>query len=203
MSPSLPRVLLLTGLLVLSTACKKQDQEAPSQADLPALHSLPHFELTDQTGKSVSPEQLRGTPWLAAFMFTRCPSICPRITERMKEVQSALQAESLTAHLVSITVDPDHDTPEVLQKYGERYQIDTKSWSFWTGPYQTIAQAAEAGFKVGISGQATEGADHLGITHGSHLILVDGEGKIRGYYGSFDEDLLPRLLSDVRKVQPQ
>jgi protein SCO1/2 len=146
------------------------------------------------------PSTLRGTPWVAAFMFTRCPSVCPRITARMKELQAASQAAKQPLRLVSISVDPEYDSPAVLEAYAKKFALDTRSWSLLTGPYETIAQTAEQGFKIGLSGKADPSKPDLGLTHGSHLILVDKNNEIRGYYRSFEEDVVARLVADLARL---
>ena len=83
----------------------------------------------------------------------------------------------------------------MLRAYAEKQHVDLRRWSFWTGHHQPIAEVAEQGFRVGLSGKITEGAEHLGITHGSHLILIDAQGAIRGYFRSFDDDLIERVTS--------
>jgi len=167
---------------------------------LPVLGSVPRFSLIDQTGAEVGPHSLKGKPFVAAFMFTRCPSVCPRITARMKEVQKAAASQPLPLQLVSISVDPEFDTPAVLRAYASKNGIDTVSWSLWTGPYETVARAAEHGFKIGLSGKADLSKADLGITHGSHLVLVDQALHIRGYYRSFDEDVVERLIADLSRL---
>lgn len=194
----------LLGASSLNIGCKSTPNEQQSSRQhsekLPVLGELPGFELLDQNAQTSSPEKMRGTPWVAAFMFTRCPSICPRITQRMSELDRHAQKLNQALKLVSISVDPEHDTPEVLRAYADKYKIDTSRWSLWTGPYQVIAETAEKGFKIGLAGKATEGAEHLGITHGSHLVLIDREGKIRGYYRSFDDDVVIRLTADLARL---
>lgn len=198
-SPWLPVCLIASA--VLSTHCSRTSADSTSQeGSLPVLGTVPAFSVVDQTGAPVSPQSLQGRPFVAAFMFTRCPSICPRITARMRELQQAAAANKVSLRLVSISVDPEFDTPEVLRAYAAKNAIDTATWSLWTGPYETIAQAAEHGFKIGLSGKADTSKADLGITHGSHLILVDKESRIRGYYRTFDDDVVPRLLADLPRL---
>lgn len=169
-------------------------------AALPELSPLLPFSLTSQSGETVGLETFRGQVWIAAFMFTRCPTVCPEITRRMKGVQDRAKARNLPVRLVSFSVDPEHDTPEVLAKYAAEYGADVATWSFLTGDYETIAKTAEQGFKVGLSGKADPNAEHMGITHGSHLVLVDQRGVIRGYYRTREDAELDRLLEDVKKL---
>lgn len=167
---------------------------------LPELSALGEFELTNQAGERVTRETFAGQVWVAAFMFTRCPTVCPEITRRMKRVQDQAKERGLPLKLVSFSVDPEHDTPEVLARYAGEYGADLASWSFLTGEYETIARTAEQGFKVGLSGRADPNAEHMGITHGSHLVLVDKRGTIRGYYRTREDSELQRLLADAARL---
>jgi protein SCO1/2 len=166
------------------------------------LGSIGAFELKDQAGKPIGSHELSGKVWVAAFMFTRCPTICPRITTRMRKLQEDAASKSVPLQLVSISVDPDNDTPDVLRAYAEKYHADQRSWSFATGDFQTIQQTAVNGFKLGLDGHADPKAEGFGIVHGSHLVLVDPALHIRGYYRTDDESELARLLLDARTIEP-
>lgn len=174
--------------------------KGPTEGALPELSRLQPFSLKNQADEPVTLETYRGKVWAAAFMFTRCPTVCPEITRRMKRVQDGAKERGVQLHLVSFSVDPEHDTPAVLTKYAEEYGADLASWAFLTGEYETIARTAEEGFKVGLSGRPDPNAEHMGITHGSHLVLVDREGVIRGYYSTSEDAALERLLADAARL---
>ncbi len=164
--------------------------------ELPELGRITEFSLVDQSGRAVTQDTFSGKVWAAAFMFTRCPTVCPEITRRMKSVQERAQARKLPLSLVSFSVDPDNDTPEVLSKYAHEYGASLDSWSFLTGPFELVAATAEKGFKIAV--ERGPGAEaHGGITHGSHLVLVDQRGAIRGYYRTTEDEALERLLLDA------
>lgn len=188
------------GLLALAFSlaplgCSKR----PPPADLGPIGA---FELKDQAGKPIGSQELSGKVWVAAFMFTRCPTICPRITTRMRKLQEDAASKSVPLQLVSISVDPDNDTPDVLRAYAEQYHADQRSWSFATGDFKIIQQTAVNGFKLALDGHADPKAEGFGIVHGSHLVLVDPALHIRGYYRSDDESELARLLLDARTIEP-
>jgi protein SCO1/2 len=130
-------------------------------------------------------------------MFTRCPTVCPRITARMREVQEAARARGVTLRLVSISVDPKHDQPAVLKAYAAKHRADLASWSFLTGDIEVIKRTATDGFKLALEGEADAAAEHMGLLHGSHLVLVDRELQIRGYFGTMDADDTDRLLASA------
>ena len=163
----------------------------------PELGEVGAFALLDQDGKPDTAQTLRGKIWAAAFMFTRCPTVCPRITRRMRDLQQAAAREELGLELVSFSVDPEHDTPAVLSAYAKQHGADLKSWRFLTGDLEVVRRTSEQGFKLALDGKATEGAEHFGLFHGSHLVLVDGAGKIRGYYRTSEDEQMAALLKDA------
>jgi protein SCO1/2 len=190
------RVLLtiLLGVLCLLTACRSSREELPRYGDVPA------FSFTSQEGRPVSAESLRGKTWVAAFMFTRCPSICPALTRAMKGVQDDAKARGVPLTLVRFSVDPANDTPEVLARYAVEHDADLSTWSFLTGDFSAMRRTSEDGFKLAVAGGADPGGDHFGITHGSHLVLVDPTLSIRGYYRSSEPEALTRLVDDAARL---
>jgi protein SCO1/2 len=155
------------------------------------------FALTDQAGRPVTEATLRGQVWAAAFFFTRCPTVCPRITRKMREVQQAAAKDDVKLQLVSFSVDPENDTPAVLDAYAKQYNADLASWRFLTGDLEVVRKTSEQGFKLALDGKATVGAEHFGLFHGSHLVLVDRTGQIRGYYRTSEDEQLAQLLRDA------
>src|SRR6185503_17081663 len=142
------------------------------------LGNVGQFALTDQAGRAVTQDTLRGKVWAAAFMFTRCPTVCPRITRRMKDLQQSAAKHGTRLELISFSVDPENDTHEVLLAYAKQYGADLASWRFLTGDLEAIRKTSEQGFKLALDGKATPGAEHFGLFHGSHLVLVDRAGQI-------------------------
>jgi protein SCO1/2 len=173
------------------------------QPSLPVFGQIAGFSLTDQNGKRVTAADLRGKIWVSAFMFTRCPTICPRITRRMQELQAAAKQQAARITLLSFSVDPEFDTPVVLTAYAREFHVDTANWSFLTGDMATIKKTAVESFKLALEGQADSGAEHFGIVHGSHLVLVDSKLQIRGFYRSSDDDVASRLVSDVKRLNAE
>jgi protein SCO1/2 len=167
---------------------------------LPSLHQVPPFTLTNQTGRPWGSQELAGKPYLAAFMFTRCPSICPELTARMREVDLAMKRANKELRLVSISVDPETDTPDVLSAYAKKHKAAVDNWYFLTGDSKVIAQTSEEGFKVALAGKVEEGKPHLGITHGSHLVLVDAQGTIRGYFRSSEDETVAKLVAAMDRL---
>ena len=158
------------------------------------LGTVPDFRLVDQTGAPFGPDRLAGRVWIADFVFTRCPDVCPRMTERLAAVQRALGDR---ADLVSVSVDPAYDTPARLAAFAREHGADSPRWHFLTGDTRYVQEAVLRGFNVAFS---RESEDIATLTHGVHVVLVDGRGRIRGYYDSNDADALERLQVDARRL---
>ena len=190
--PELDRRRFLIACTALA-ACRPKPE-------LPSLGALPAFALTDQDGKRLGSAELRGKVWVAAFMFTRCPTICPRITRRMRELQVEAKARKLDVTLVSFSVDPEHDTPEVLREYARKYQAEPASWRFLTGDLEVVRKTAVDGVKMALEGKADPNKPDYGILHGTYLVLIDRELRLRGYYRTESPEDTARLLDDAARV---
>ena len=162
----------------------------------PVLGTVPDFSLTERSGSVVHAGDLDGSIWIAGFIFTRCPDVCPALTARMADLQKALAGEP-AIQLVSISVDPTHDTPEVLRGYAERAGAKD-DWLFLTGPRDQVASLLKDGFKVAF---ADDGPATAPITHSDRFVLVDREMRIRGYYHGSDRDDLARLERDAAALR--
>jgi protein SCO1/2 len=182
--------MAIGGLLLSSSACRRAH-------DLPELGDVGSFSLKDQANRPITAASLRGRVWAAAFFFTRCPSVCPRITRRMRDLQQRAAKQHVALELVSFSVDPENDTPEVLSAYAKEYGADLASWRFLTGDLEVVRKTSEQGFKLALDGKPTPGADHLGLFHGSHLVLVDARGIIRGYYRTSEDAQMTQILEDA------
>jgi len=117
--------------------------------DLQPLGAVPAFTLQERSGRSVTHEELRGYVWLANFIYTRCTTECPLMTHHMARFQEALTAEQ-DVRLVSITVDPEYDTPEVLTRYAQSFAVQPQRWLFLTGEKAVIHRLAREGFRLGV-----------------------------------------------------
>ncbi len=163
----------------------------------PDLGTLPDFALTDQTGQPFGTRDLRGKVWVADFIFTNCAGSCPLLSQKMAEVAKRARQLGPDFRLVSLTVDPERDTPPVLAGYAAHYGANPHKWSFLTGDMVTIQNAVTDGFKVGM------GKDKVGdfweIFHGENLVLVDRQLHIRGYFPATAEGL-DRLMEAIGVV---
>jgi protein SCO1 len=188
----------LLALAITLTVAVRLRRDAVPGPDV--LSSVPAFTLTDQTGRPFGPADLRGAPWIASFIFTRCPTVCPALSSRMAEVQR--RTEGTPVRLVSFSVDPDFDTPAVLADYAKRFAAGPR-WTFLTGDFSAMRAAIEDGLKISM-GRARDGPvlDPGQVFHGTHLVLVDGDGTIRGYFDVKDDAGLDALLRDARALAP-
>ena len=189
---------LWTGFLALVMALPVLRSALPAPLPPPpVLGTVPDFRLVDQTGAPFGPDRLKGRVWIADFVFTRCPDVCPRMTERLVGVHRALGERT---DLVSVSVDPTYDTPERLAAFARANGAESPRWHFLTGSSQHVQEAVLRGFNVAFS---RESEDIATLTHGVHVVLVDGRGRIRGYYDSNDRDALERLVADARRLADQ
>lgn len=162
---------------------------------------VPEFSLIDQNGKPVTRSDLLGKVWIADFVFTSCTTACPRMANRMKQIQEALVGAP-TVRLVSFSIDPTRDTPAVLKAYGESLGASVRRWVFLTGDQSAIHELARKGFSLGVEESSAEdrakGAD--AFVHSMRFALVDAAGCIHGYYDSTDDDAVERLIRDTIRL---
>jgi len=150
----------------------------------PVLGELPPFELVAASGEPFGLDDLEGRVWVVNFFFTRCGAICPRLTAAMHSLQERYEAAGTGPGLglLSVTVDPDHDTPEVLGDYARRHDVDAGRWTFLTGDRAAVERLVEQGFRTAIGPPGQDEAGWIDIAHSGRLVLVDRRGRIRGYY---------------------
>jgi protein SCO1/2 len=160
------------------------------------LGTVPPFAMTERSGQPLTDRDLRGRVWIANFIFTRCPDVCPALTTRMRDVQRRLDGSAHPIAIVSVTVDPTHDVPDTLAQYARTHGAGP-GWHFVTGPRDATAALLKEGFKVAF---ADDGPETGPITHSDRFVLVDEAMRIRGYYHGSDGDDLDRLVADARRL---
>ena len=179
---------LLFAAMAFVAAMKFWPRHAPS--NLPVIWPAAQFSLVDQDGKPFATENLRGRPWVAGYVFTNCSGLCPRLTATMAQLQKQVPGD---VHLVSFSVDPENDKPEVLKKYAATYKADESRWHFLTGPKdQVVRLVADMKMPYGESKNADEP-----ILHSDKLTLVDADGNVRAFYDSKDPEKLKQLAADA------
>lgn len=174
--------------------------EQGSENDLSALWTLPSFSLTDQSGEPFGTEQMQGHVAIVNFIFTRCGSTCPIQTANLVRLQKRLRddPEWERIRIVSISVDPDYDTPDVLTEYAANAGADPLHWSFLTGSREEIWRLSEKGFKLGVGQEPNMAVGP--IFHSERFVLVDPRGGVRGLYNGTSTEALDGLRRDVRRV---
>jgi len=194
------RAALLPLLLGLAaTSCKRQEPfeilEPPPVPSLQRLWQVPDFTFTERSGQTTQRADLAGKVWIADFFYTTCPGPCPMLSSRLSAMQEQL-AERPDVRLVSISLDPEKDTPEVLKQYAERFKAGP-NWLFLTGDKAMTYTLVQTGFKLAI---AEERNSPEPITHSTKLVLIDREGWVRGFYEGVGQDQTEQLIKDIDKL---
>ena len=167
---------------------------------MPVYGHVPDFHLVDEQGAPFTASAMLGHVTVVDFIFTRCPTSCPRLTARMGELQSRLAQRGDAARLVSISVDPENDTPAVLAGYAVRAGANPRTWSFLTGPAADVQKVVVSGFKVSAAREA-RGANDYDVVHGEWFVLVDAHGDIRGYFTTAEEKDLDPLMRGIAALE--
>jgi protein SCO1/2 len=176
---------VLVAMLALSAACQRP------QPPLEIFGTVPAFELTAHTGEPFHSASLDGRVWVADFIYTNCTGPCPRMTTQMGLVQRAVR-DLPDVKLVSFTVDPKRDTPEVLAAYAKRYGADAGRWWFVTGSIEKLHKLSLDAFRLG----NVDGS----LDHSTRFVLVDRMSRVRGYYLTSEEDAVSRVTADIRRL---
>jgi cytochrome oxidase Cu insertion factor (SCO1/SenC/PrrC family) len=182
-------VLLLAGVFVFAGLKLRHAGEKP----LPVYGQIADFTLTDENGRTVTLADLRGQVWVADIIFTRCAGPCPIMTRHMKELQDALPVGS-KAKLVTLTTDPDFDTPPVMKTYAERFGADTNRWMFLTGTKPQIRNLAVDSLKLSaVAKKPDEQASPQDLfVHSTIFVVVDSQARLRGIFESTGDGIDPR-----------
>lgn len=187
------RVLLLITLSL--TACDRADfkihnKVVPDATKIDDYGSVPEFKFTSHLGKPLTLSDMRGKVWVANFFFTDCTKICPMMTAELSKLQEEYGKDGLK--IVSISVNPETDTPEKMAAHAEQIGADSNVWLFLTGDKQQIIDLSVNGFHL----PANQNPD----SHSQRFALVDRDGKIRGYYRSDDEKDMKALHESIEKL---
>ncbi|WP_226585274.1 SCO family protein [Halobacillus litoralis] len=155
------------------------------------------FEATTQDGEPFSTDDLEGEVWLADFIFTSCTTVCPPMTRNMVNIQEKLNKEGVNVEIVSFSVDPTVDQPDVLKEFGNKYGVDYSNWTFVTEYTQEeIASFAKESFKT--AAQKTEGNDQ--VVHGSAFYLVGKDGTVLKKYKGDTNVPVEQIVEDAKTV---
>ena len=156
------------------------------------LAELPSFSLVRSSGESFHSQDLEDKIWIANFIFTTCPSMCPMLTKKMKRLEDEFQSEK-SVRLVSVSVDPATDTPQMLKDYEIKNQVNTSFWYFLTGDWEKqVRPLMSSGFKLRIPLDPA--------FHTEKFVLVDKRFRVRGYYSSHSKRAMKQLKEDLSKL---
>ena len=156
------------------------------------------FRLVERSGREVTDADLADHVWVASFVFTHCPLSCPRISSVMKGLQGRFAGSE--ARLVSISVDPERDTPAVLADYARRFGADPARWWFLTGPKSEVVRLITGRFKLGLqaASEADREAGAEAFSHSDRMALVD-RGRVVGFFDSTDPRAIDTLVTEARR----
>lgn len=198
MSKSIPFVLAglaLAGVLYWQIVKPRAESDAAAAtSELPKYWDAPEFSFLDQHERRIGPAELRGSVWIANFIFTTCTSICPTMSGKMVQLQRTLAAPEL--RFVSFSVDPAHDTPAVLAEYAERWSPGETRWILLATDDEGLHRTARA---IGVTVEASDDVDNP-ILHSNRFFLIDPRGVVRGVYASDDEAAMAELVVHARKL---
>lgn len=187
--------LAAAGLIGLAYVSLKSARPPALPASLEKISPVPEFQLTDQTGKTIGLEKLKGKIWAANFIFTRCKGPCPITVLRMQELNTKLKKAKGNVELVTFTVDPEYDTPEILKTFAEQQGADPATWKFLTGTPEAIQNIVVKGLLQPIA-KEPDGTP----AHSTRIVLVDGQGWLRGYQDGLDPEAVQKLMVDIGEL---
>ncbi len=200
--------LVLSLPLIMLGLARRRAAESP-----PVFWHVPAFTLLDQDSAAFSSDELRGRVWLASFVYTNCPDVCPLVTERMAALRDSLQRKGRLGEvrLLSVSVDPLRDSPGVLRNYAVRLRAQKPDWVFLTGPLEAVIPLVSGGFHLTAIHPAHHDeyesthahdqpqADYV-VNHSDRIVLIDREGRVRGTYVASDPEAQARLRRDLRAI---
>lgn len=157
-------------------------------------HHIPEFDFINQLGENIGSTEMKDHVTVVNFFFTSCPSICPKMSSEMERVNDMFR-DYPDVRIMSISIDPEYDTPEILSEYAEKHNAEAGKWDFLTGGVAETYQLAKCGFVI-------PAIDGLGIPddfiHSDKFILVDKLGRIRGYYGGTEREDVDLLMVEIK-----
>lgn len=188
-------LLGLFSLLFILTACAK---DLPIETNM--SETVRDFSFTNQYNEPFTNTDLEGTWWIADFVFTNCETVCLPMTSNMAKLQKRIDNEGLAVELVSFSVDPKKDTPEVLLEYGEEYGSDFDSWTFLTGyDFDTIKNLSIKSFRAMLKAPQSSSDDQ--VMHDTRFFLVDPEGNIVKGYDGVSQSSIDEILEDLNLLE--
>ena len=156
-------------------------------------HKVKNIEFTNQLGKKVSLDDLKGKILVVNFFFTRCPSICPGLARSMKRLQDSFLKNDSIVQFISVSIDPEHDSVPQLRKFADRYNANHDTWWFVTGDKKEIYDFALNELKAGLADTEVDSA----FIHTENFFLLDSNRIVRGWFNGFDTVKQAELVRDI------
>ncbi len=189
------KVFILGFLLLFLTACGSQ-----SPIKDPLNYEVQSFQYKNQGNETVSLNDLKGTTWVANFIFTNCETVCPPMTAHMSELQKRMKDESLDTRIVSFSVDPENDTPEKIKEFTRPYFISFGNWDFLTGYSQAEIEAfARDSFKTIVQ----KPKNNAQVIHGTYFYLIDQNGIVMKDYNGVENPPYDQIIKDIKALNQQ
>lgn len=210
-------LLLVLTITLFNWSCSQKSNEEDLNKPLPILgnwhinefemegkvvtdtvyHKIAEFSFTNQEGKEITNSTTSGKVYVADFFFTTCPTICPIMKTQMLRVFEKFKDEP-DFLILSHTLDPEHDTAELLKDYAARIGVeDDQTWNFLTGDQEKIFEIGQTSYLTTAMEDQNEPG---GILHSGAFVLVDQQGRIRGVYDGTKEDQVNRMMNDIPKL---
>lgn len=187
------RKALLIAIILFVLMLQACGQKLPIETNM--NEKVADFSFITQDNETLELDDLKGNWWIADFIFTNCTSVCLPMTANMTQLQDRLVDENIPIQLVTFTVDPEFDSPEVLKAYGEQYNADFTNWSFLTGyDFQTIRELSIKSFRAYLK-EPEPGSDQF--THDTRFFLVDPKGKIVKGYNGIERGNIDLIIDDL------
>ncbi len=183
--------VLVIGFFFAFPIWKSLNRTLPPE--LPILSHLPQWRLTDENGRAFGSEELKGRVYLANFIFSRCPTVCPEMLRKTEKIQKRVRGTGQKVAITSFTVDPEHDQPATLFKLARAHKANPHIWNFLTS---SDADALMALYRDGFKVPVAPGDGLMDIAHTEKIVLVDQVGRVRGYY-DYDDKSVDQLMIDV------
>jgi protein SCO1/2 len=194
-------VLVVFATTYFSSNIKQKSRSQPSTSpeQLPVISKISPFSLTNHLGQAVTENDLLGSPWLANIIFTRCPTICPQITQTISKLLPKIGRD---VKIISLTTDPEFDSPDILNNFAKANQATSTNWFFLTGDKQALVTLAVNNLKmVSLPKEESKRETPTDLfIHSSLIVLVDQNGQVRASFDSGSKDLLPEIQSTLKRI---
>lgn len=195
---------MLLGVAFIGFIYPKLKQHQDQKPSLPVIgndqnHHVGPFSFLNQDGQTINNESVKGKICVVEYFFATCPSICPKMNENMVKVYKAFRGDK-NVLILSHTVNPKHDTVQVLKAYSLRFDADPQQWMFLTGGKKQLYDMARYSYLINAEDTTSKDIEQDFI-HDQHFVLVDAFGRIRGFYDGLDQGSVGKLIEDIKTLE--